>query len=180
MSNEAAAGPSQSTDGASFRVFAPAAYLTALAMLGPLISTQIGVWDSPLVSTTSWRYGVFGLIVGNQFYLMVALGLVAAAATARLHRAALLVVTVISVMMCLFLLVGMPLFLLDTLQLRKGMAPGMFLRVRQGAALGMAQAVLGLPVFVVMAVASWKAWRTIASTRADRSRTPSPRIVGGT
>lgn len=179
MSNEAAAGPSLSMDGVNFRALAPAAYLIALGMLGPLISPQIGVWDSSLFGTTSWRYGLFGLIVGNQFYLMIALALVAAAASVRLHRRVLLLVAVISAIMSLLLLVGTPLFILDTLQLRRGMAPGMFLRVRQGAAQATAQVALALPVFLVMAFACWKARRAIAGTRADRNRTASPRIIGG-
>ena len=180
MPNQLATDAPQPLDGVALRRLAPAAYLVALGMLGPLIATQVTMWDpgSP-INTTSWRYAMFGVIINSQFYLMVALVIAAAAAAGAMHTKALSGAAAIGVIAGLFIVVGTPLFLLDILQLRQGVRPDLYIRLRRGAIQAAGQAVLAFPVFLLIVVGCWRARRAIRTSRASQTRSASPRVIGG-
>jgi hypothetical protein len=159
---------------------APAAYLLALAVLGPFLTPQIGIWN-PLggvsVGSLSWRFGFLGLIYSSLFYLLVALLLAALAAGYLGHRRTLLGLGIVSVVLAVLLAAGLPLFALDTLQLRKTLTAAAFAPYKTAAIKGAALAVLAVPIFFVFSLGALKAWRAVPVPRGQSDRTaPSPLI----
>ena len=159
---------------------APAAYLLALAVLGPFLTPQIGIWD-PIggvsVGSLSWRFGFQGLIYSSLFYLLLALLLATLTAGYFGHRRALLGLGIVAVMCSVFLMAGLPFFALDTLQLRKTLTPKAFEPYQTAAIKGAALAVLAVPIFLVFSLGALKAARGLPGSRGQNGRqAPSPLI----
>jgi hypothetical protein len=159
---------------------APAAYLVALAVLGPFLTPQIGIWE-PLggisVGSLSWRFGFLGLIYSSLFYLLIALLLATLAAGYFAHRRTLFGLGIASVILSVLLLAGLPFFALDTLQLRKTLTPTAFQPYKTAAIKGAALAVLAVPIFLVFSLGALTAWRALPGSRGQSERqAPSPLI----
>ena len=180
MPSADAVGPADASPQAGLRRLAAVAYLIALALLGPFFSAHIGAWsgEAPVGSMT-WRYGIYGVVVNTQFYLMIALVLAAAAAVVLSHARMLTVVMVVTALFMLFLLAGAPVFVLDTLQMRKSMSRLAFQPYRQPAMQAALQAGLAVPVFLVILIGSFRARRAMVAARSRETRTVAPPIIGG-
>ena len=166
--------------GAPLSRAAPAAYLLALAVLGPFLTPQIGIWDpvgGVSVGSLSWRFGFLGLIYSSLFYLLIALLLATLTAGYFGHRRALLGLGIVSVVLSLLLLAGLPFFALDTLQLRKTLTPAAFEPYKTAAIKGAALAVLAVPIFFLFSVGALKASRALPGSRGGGERqAPAPLI----
>ena len=164
--------------GAPLSRAAPAAYLLALAVLGPFLTPQIGIWD-PIggvsVGSLSWRFGFQGLIYSSLFYLLIALLLATLTAGFFGHRRALFGLGIVSIMISVLLLAGLPFFALDTLQLRKTLTPAAYEPYKTAAIKGAALAVLAVPIFLAFSLGALKAARGLSGSRGLNSRSaPSP------
>ncbi|HSE53161.1 MAG TPA: hypothetical protein VLB00_13290 [Gemmatimonadales bacterium] len=158
---------------------APAAYLVALAVLGPFLTPQIGIWE-PLggvsVGSLSWRFGFLGLIYSSLFYLLIALLLATLTAGYFAHRRVLFGLGIASVILSVLLLAGLPFFALDTLQLRKTLTATAFQPYKTAAIKGAALAVLAVPIFLVFSLGALKASRALPGWRGSERQAPSPLI----
>jgi hypothetical protein len=159
---------------------APAAYLLALAVLGPFLTPQIGIWE-PIggvsVGSLSWRFGFQGLIYSSLFYLLIALLLATLTAGYFGHRRALFGLGIVSVILSVLLAAGLPLFALDTLQLRKTLAPQAFEPYKTAAMKGAALAVLAVPLFFLFSLGALRASRALPGSRgAGERQAPAPLI----
>lgn len=152
------------------RAPAAAAYLIAFAVLGPFLTPQIGIWNAPAVGSMEWRFGFQGLIYGSLFYLLLALLLAALTAGYFSHRRTLVAVGVVAVAAAVLLLAGLPFFVLDTLQLRKALNPGVFQSYKEAAMKGAALGALAIPVFLVFGHGIIKGSRSIPGARAAGDR----------
>ncbi|HEV8195249.1 MAG TPA: hypothetical protein VGP87_01310 [Gemmatimonadales bacterium] len=103
------------------RTAGPFYFLALLFLVLPLVDYVMNVW--PLnPGTVSWRYGALGLSGG--FLLTPLLGLVMMLTGSMLfgHRGMRVMVGVVSAVLALLLALGMMLFVLDSLQVRRGVA----------------------------------------------------------
>jgi hypothetical protein len=100
------------------RALIAAAYLVAVILiLLPLIEVTLSVW--PLrMNQTAWRFGTFGLISQAATTPLVGGVLLFATAFALGHRKTLLFSGVLAAVVALALLVSIPLFALDAVQMR--------------------------------------------------------------
>lgn len=160
--------------GAPLSRAAPAAYLLALAVLGPFLTPQIGIWD-PIggvsVGSLSWRFGFLGLIYSSLFYLLIALLLATLTAGFFGHRRALFGLGIVSIMLSVLLLAGLPFFALDTLQLRKTLTPTAYEPYKTAAIKAAALAVLAVPIFLAFSLGALKAARGLPGSRSLNGRT---------
>jgi hypothetical protein len=157
--------------GAQLSRAAPAAYLLALALLGPFLTPHIGIWHADAsVGSLNWRFGFAGLIYSSLFYLLLALLLAALAAGYFAHRRTLVTVGVVAVVAAAVLLAGLPIFALDTLQLRKTLNPGIFQSYKEAAMKGAALGALAIPVFLVFGLGALKASRALPRSRGAGDR----------
>ena len=163
---------------AQLRRAAPAAYLAALAVLGPFLTPQIGIWHATAeVGSLNWRFGFVGLIYSSSFYLLLALLIGALTAGYFSHRRALGVLGIVGIAAAVLLLAALPLFALDTLQLRKTLNPGVFLSYKEAALKGAALGALAVPVFLVFSYGVLKALRSLPASRGAGDRqAPAPLI----
>lgn len=156
---------------------ATAAYLVALAVLGPFLTPQIGIWD-PIggvsVGSLSWRFGFQGLIYSSLFYLLLALLLGALTAGYFGHRRALFGLGIASIILAVLLAAGLPFFALDTLQLRKTLNPEAFQPYKTAAMKGAALAVLAVPIFLVFSLGALQAARGLPVPRSLNGRPATP------
>ena len=165
--------------GAPLSRAAPAAYLLALAVLGPFLTPQIGIWNPTggvSVGSLSWRFGFQGLIYSSLFYLLIALLLATLTAGYFAHRRALFGLGIASIILSVLLAAGLPLFALDTLQLRKTLAPAAFEPYKTAAIKGAALAVLAVPIFLVFSLGAIKAARGLPGSRGLSDR-QAPSLV---
>jgi hypothetical protein len=159
------------TDLRRLRTAAPAAYLISLALLGPFLTPHIGIWDAGIpVGSLGWRFGFVGLVFSSLFYLLLALVLAATTAGYFGHRRTLLLVTLLSALACALLVLGLPLFALDTLQLRKILNPTVFVPYKVAALKGAALAAMGIPVLLLVTLGSHQAWRSLRGPRVAGER----------
>jgi hypothetical protein len=103
------------------RTAGPFYFLALLFLVLPLVDYVMNVWPlSP--GTVNWRYGALGLSGG--FLLTPLLGLVMLLTGSILfgHRGMRVFVGVVSAVLALLLALGMMLFVLDSLQVRRGVA----------------------------------------------------------
>ena len=163
---------------AHLRRAAPAAYLVALAVLGPFLTPQIGIWHADAsVGSLNWRFGFVGLIYSSLFYLLLALLLATLTAGYFAHRRTLIALGIAGVAAAVLLLAGLPLFALDTLQLRKTINPTIFVSYKEAAMKGAALGALAVPVFLVFGFGVLKASRSIPGSRGTGDRqAPAPLI----
>jgi hypothetical protein len=159
---------------------APAAYLLALAVLGPFLTPHIGIWDpigSVSVGSLSWRFGFQGLIYSSLFYLLLALLLAILTAGYFGHRRALLGLGIASIILSVLLAAGLPFFALDTLQLRKTLTPPAFEPYKTAALKGAALAALAVPIFFLFSLGALRASRALRGSRGTADRqAPAPLI----
>jgi hypothetical protein len=154
--------------GAPLSRAAPAAYLLALAVLGPFLTPLIGIWDpvgGVSVGSLSWRFGFLGLIYSSLFYLLIALLLATLAAGYFGHRRALFGLAIVSLILTVLLMGGLPFFALDTLQLRKTLTPAAFEPYKTAAIKGAALAVLAVPLLLTFSLGALKAARGLPGSR---------------
>lgn len=163
---------------AQLRKSAPAAYLIALAVLGPFLTPQIGIWHTDAaVGSLTWRFGFQGLIYSSLFYLLLALLLAALTAAYFSHRRILVALGIAGLAAAVLLLAGLPIFALDTLQLRKTITPTIFVSYKEAAMKGAALGALAVPVFLVFGFGVLKASRSIPGSRGTGDRqAPAPLI----
>jgi hypothetical protein len=168
------------SSGAQLARAAPAAYLLALAVLGPFLTPQIGIWEPTggvSVGSLSWRFGFLGLIYSSLFYLLIALLLATLTAGYFAHRRTLFGLGVVSVILTVLLAAGLPFFALDTLQLRKTLTPQAFEPYKTAAIKGAALAVLAVPIFFLFSFGALKASRALPGSRGAGDReAPAPLI----
>ena len=160
--------------------WAPAGYLLAVALLGPFFSPMVSVLSGSMSAGATLRYGVIGLYFGVQFYLMLALLLVAATAAASGHRKGLLLTTVVAGLACLLLIVALPAFALDYLQMRRSMPAQAFAPFGLAGKKTAVAAALGVPVFFLIFLGSLRAARAVGAlqTRRAREETPGSLMIG--
>src|SRR5688500_5955440 len=147
------------------------ASLLALALLGPFFSPLIGIWgDSAKFVSVLWGIGAYGLVIGGQFYLVAALAVGALAAAALGRGKHLRVLSWVTAVLALLLAAGLPLFVLDFLQLRRLMDPAVFGPFKTAAFKVFAMAAIGIPIL---------GFAAIQLRRAGKAIPPDSRPRGG-
>jgi hypothetical protein len=158
-------------DGSLLRSIAPAGYLIAVALLGPFLSPLVGSFTGVVpIGSLAWRFGAFGLFFGSHFYLVLALLVAACAAAALGHRNALFTIALFSLVACIMMLAALPIFSLDTLQMRRALKPDAFQPYRVGALKAAAQAGLGVAILFILFRGSLRAARALPHTRESGRR----------
>lgn len=106
------------------RSFLLSLYVVAVAFALPSVMEFLLVSFPYRVGTAQWRFGALGLLFNSvMFSPLVGLTLAAAAAVMLEQRTVARVLAVIAAIAALFLLIGMPFFVLDFLQLRASVNP---------------------------------------------------------
>ena len=163
---------------AQLRGAAPAGYLVALAVLGPFLTPYIGIWHADAqVGSINWRFGFLGLTFSSLFYLLLTLVLAALTAGYFAHRRTLTAVGISALVAAVLLLAALPIFGLDTLQLRRTINPQVFASYKVAAMKGGALGALAVPIFLVFGIGAIQASRSLPGSRRTGDRqVPTPLI----
>lgn len=150
--------------------------LLALALLGPFFSPLIGIWgESAKVGSVLWRFGAYGLVIGGQFYVLAALAVAGLAAASLEQRRILFALAAGTWFLALLLAVGLPLFVLDFLQLKKLMDPKGFGPFKTAAFKVFAMGAMVVPILVFVGFQLRRAGKAIAPNNRPRG---GPLVAG--
>lgn len=115
---------SQSTPLSIPRSLLLAFYVVAVAFILPSLMEFLLVSYPYRVGTAQWRFGALGLLFNSVLFSPI-IGLALAAATAVMleQRTVARVLSILTGIVALFMLIGLPFFILDFLQLRASVNP---------------------------------------------------------
>jgi hypothetical protein len=119
----------------------------------------------------AWRFGAFGLLMARVSALVLADAMILTAAIQLGHRKVLRVLGALHLLLALALLGVIAFFLLDAVQLRRGLRP----EVRQSFELAALRALLVTGLMVVLA--GWVGLASLRVTRGRRERTPEQPFI---
>ena len=145
-------------------------YVVAAAFILPSIMEFLLVSYPYRVGTSQWRFGALGLLFNSVLFSPI-IGLALAAATSVMleHRTVSRVLAVLTGLVALFMLIGLPFFVLDFLQLRASVNP----QAKRAFDFTSLKATLtGGLLFVTalsIAVGTWRGNRTAAQRAALRT-----------
>lgn len=156
--------PSPRWTGYALALYPIGAYLVALPTVDLLTRTY------PMaIHTVAWRFGFSALAftnLGTALLGFVAIGLAAVLAG---HRRMLRTLSVVAFLAALAVLVAIPFYALDALQIRKFTAPAMQMMVMKSAITATTAAMLGVLAFAGVGVAAWRGSRTASRAEAGGS-----------
>lgn len=148
----------------------PACYLICLALLGPAFSPLVGIWgEAANVGGVLWRFGVYGQLASVQFYLFAALAISGLVAASLGHRKTLLALGAAAAVVTLLLAVGLPLFVLDFLQIKRSMSPVAFGPFRTAGSKVLAMGAIGIPILAFIALYLARSGKALGPSRRPRS-----------
>ena len=141
------------------RALTAAAYLVALTLIIlPLVEVTMSVW--PLrFGETAWRYGTFGLLSQAATTPIVGAIMLFATAYALGHRRTLLFSGIMAAVVALALLIGLPVFALDAVQMRTQVRAQTMRAFDLSSVLATIKLSILFAVFLLLAVGSIKATR---------------------
>jgi hypothetical protein len=132
--------------------------IAALMIFVPLVEVVLSVW--PLrVGQTSWRFGAVGLL--SQAIMTPLLGflLIVLASVFHNHWRTLQITAVVAAFIALILLIVLPLFALDTIQMRAQVRPQAHRAYDLSATMAALKLAATLGITGLLAVGAWKASR---------------------
>ncbi|HET9438710.1 MAG TPA: hypothetical protein VFO52_00980 [Longimicrobiales bacterium] len=132
--------------------------VAALMIVVPLLEVVLSVW--PLrYGQTSWRFGSIGLMSQALMTPLLGMVLLVGTAVALGHRRTLLAISVFTLLIALILLVIVPTFALDAIQMRAQVRPTAHRAFDFSALLASIKLSLTLAITLLVAVGAWKAQR---------------------
>lgn len=135
--------------------------VAALMIVVPLLEVVLSVW--PLrYGQTSWRFGSIGLMSQALMTPLLGMVLLVGTAVALGHRRTLLAISVFTLLIALILLVIVPTFALDAIQMRAQVRPTAHRAFDFSALLASIKLSLTLAITLLVAVGAWKAQRQMA------------------
>jgi hypothetical protein len=153
-----------------------AGYFLAINLIGPFLSPLLGIWGGRVpIGSLTWRFGFLGLVFNGQFYLLLSLFTATLIAGFLGHRRVMSVISFAALAITALLLFGLPVFSLDTLQMRRSMSPAAFLPFKLSAMKAAAQAAIGIPIFLTIFVTSRRASKALRPARSS-SKAAGPLI----
>jgi|GEM_PF-3961349 len=167
---------SQPTPLALPRPMLMALYLVALAFILPSLTEFMLVTLPYRFGTAQWRFGAVGLLFNSVLFSpIVGLSLAAVVSVMLGHRTIARVVAVLAALMALFLVLAVPLFTLDFLQLRAMVNPQakrpFDLTSLKATLTGLLMAATALSV----AIATWRSTGEEAQRATARSSSARPK-----
>jgi len=156
-------------DNVASYLIGPAYGVAVLFVIQPFIDVIAQVWPFNF-GEAGWRYGTIG--IGANFLISVLFGMIALCALAALcgHRRTLLGLAIVSCCAAALALVGALGFLLDALQLRRGVprdVPQTLRMFDAGVAKAAFKYAVSAAVLGWLALATWRARRAVPAPVAD-------------
>jgi hypothetical protein len=139
--------------------------VAALMIIVPLLEVVLSVWPLRL-NQTSWRFGTFGLLSQTIMTPLLGLLLLVIATVLIGYWRALQAIAVLAALAALFLLIGLPLFALDAVQMRAQVRPQAMRAYDLSATMAALKLTATFFIAVFIALGSWKA------ARENRRRSP--------
>jgi hypothetical protein len=139
---------------------APAYLVALLLIVFPLLDTTLAVW--PLrFGTVSWRFGSMGLF--SRAVMTPALGVLIVFAIALLyeHRKRLRAIAILNAVVLLLILIAIPMFILDGLQMRSTQRQEMKLAFDVSVVVALCK------MFIGALVTGFFAWNGLRASRRD-------------
>jgi hypothetical protein len=157
-----------SLSSSSSRTLLASVYLVSLAFILPSFMEWMLVSFPYRPSLTNWRFGTIGLLF-NSVVVSPIFGLTLAALVATLlgHRGVQRTVAILTGLIGVGLLVALPLFALDYVQLRAQVNPA---GKRAFDMLSIKASITGLLMAAAALMVAWGTWRAAATPKAAKTR----------
>ncbi|HEX7052223.1 MAG TPA: hypothetical protein VF188_18590 [Longimicrobiales bacterium] len=156
------------------RALAPAAYLVALLLVAIPLSEVVVSTLPAHPGTAHWRFGAAGMLSRALMTPLLGLLLAAGLAIALGHRRTLRTLTLLAVLGAAALLLLLPLFGLDALEVRARIQPAARGAFGLAAVQAAGKIVLAAVGLLLLARGGWRAGREAAEQEAGRRRAASP------
>jgi hypothetical protein len=160
-----------------YRVAGPTYLFAFIAVLVPVLDWILGAWPMQF-GEVAWRFSAVSLLSRATMFPLLGLLLAFGAALLLEHRRVLRVLSVLNGLLAFVLVVGVILFILDTLQVRVQVAADARTRFYMGSLMALAKFGFAFLLLLALSVNHWKAASVLSKTgrvgKAESAQTVVP------